>query len=269
MDTSLPVAEIHCTQCGGDLHPGEEQIFLTCPYCSATVYLDRSRVVFHWFLAPTLDEEKARASLMRWMAGNQTVKDLDRKAKLLGSTFEFFPLWYFKRKDASNKETVLLFPAAATSISELRRLNLPAGDLRKYEQTIDSQAIPPTVPLQTAQNWLTESQADQGEITAQSLVHVPIYTFKYSYQGSVYTAVVEAGTGGIFANLYPAKAETPYRTMGCATAAIFFFLAIIPVVWSSVQGATGTGLGLAVCFGLGLIFVPILFAIAAWIAAKV
>lgn len=269
MDTSLPVTEIHCTQCGGELHPGEEQIFLTCPYCSATVYMDRSRVVFHWYLAPTLDEEKASASLKRWMAGNQTVKDLDRKAKLLGSKYEFFPLWYFKRKDASGKETVLLLPAAATSISELRRLNLPAGDLQKYEPAIDSQALQPTVPLQAALSWLAESQAPQDEITAQSLVHVPIYTFKYSYQGSVYTAIVEAGTGGVFANLYPAKAETPYRTMGCATAAIFLVLATIPVVWSSIQGATGTGLGLAVCIGLGLIFVPILFAIAAWIAAKV
>ena len=269
MDTSLPATEIHCTQCGGELHPEEGQIFLTCPYCSSTVYLDRSRVVFHWFRAPTVDEEKARASLMRWMAGNQTVKDLDRKARLLGSTFEFFPMWYFKHKNPSDKERVLLLPAAATSISELRSLNLPAGDLRKYETAIDSQATQPSVPLQAALNWLSDSKVPQAEIAAQSLVHVPIYTFKYSFQGTVYTAIVEAGTGGVFANLYPAKAETPYRSMGCATAAIFIALAIIPVVWTSIQGAAGTGLGLATCFGLGLIFVPILFAIAAWIAAKV
>ncbi len=269
MEISLPVTEVHCTQCGGELHPDEGQIFLTCPYCNATVYLDRSRVVFHWYLAPTLDEEKARASLMRWMAGNQTVKDLDRKAKLLGATFEFFPMWYFKRKDASGKETVLLLPAAATSISELRRLNLPAGDLRKYERSIDTQATQPSVPLQAALNWLDESKVPQNEIAEQSLVHLPIYTFKYSYQNSIYTAVVEAATGLVFANLYPAKAETPYRTMGCATTAIFLVLAFVPVVMSAMQGTTGTGVGLLVCFGLGMIFVPILFAIAAWIAAKV
>jgi hypothetical protein len=35
------------------------------------------------------------------------------------------------------------------------------------------------------------------------------------------------------------------------------------------RGWEGTGLGLLVCVGLGVIFVPILFAIAAYIAAKV
>jgi hypothetical protein len=59
------------TMCG-ELHPDEGQIFLTCPYCGSTVYLDKSQVVFHWYLAPTLDETQARASLARWMSGSQT-----------------------------------------------------------------------------------------------------------------------------------------------------------------------------------------------------
>ena len=93
-----PVNVFPCTQCGGELHPDEGQVFITCPYCNSTVYIDKSRVVCHWDLASTLDENKARANLARWMAGNQTVKDLDKKAQLTGSTFEYFPLWYFKTK---------------------------------------------------------------------------------------------------------------------------------------------------------------------------
>ena len=63
---------LQCSQCGGKLNPEEGQIFLKCPYCDSTVYLDRSRVVLHWYLADTMDEEKARSTLARWMAGNQT-----------------------------------------------------------------------------------------------------------------------------------------------------------------------------------------------------
>ena len=66
--------EINCSQCGGELHPDEGQIFLTCPYCGATVYLDKSRVVFHWYVAPTLNDQDAVAALYRWMSGSQTVK---------------------------------------------------------------------------------------------------------------------------------------------------------------------------------------------------
>ena len=89
MDAPLPATTLLCTQCGGELHPDEGQIFLTCPYCGSTVYLDKERVVFHWVLAPTLDEQKAGASLARWMAGNQTVKDLDKKARVTTTTYFF------------------------------------------------------------------------------------------------------------------------------------------------------------------------------------
>jgi hypothetical protein len=265
---AAPVAQSpRCSQCGGELHPDEGRIFLICPYCSSSVYLDKSRVVFHWSLAPTLDEGKARAALMRWMAGNQTVKDLDKKATISSVAFEYFPMWYIRHRQPDGSETVSLTPAAATSITEIQRMNLPAGDLQKYDPSLDSQAHTPSVPLEAALSWLGEQENQQ--IQEQSLVHIPVYTFKYSYRNNLYTAVVEAATGSTFANIYPAKAETPYRAMGCSTAAIFLILAFIPIAGAISNDLAGTGVGLAICIGLGLIFVPILFAIAATIASKV
>lgn len=226
--------------------------------------------MFHWYLAPTLDEDRARASLARWMAGNQTVKDLDRKAQLLGRTFEYFPLWYFKlRRSDGNGEHVLLEPAAATSVSELRNLKLPAGDLRKYDDALDAQAHPPNVPLQAALKWLSERQNKKGEVVEQALVHVPLYTFKYSFQGNHYTAMVEAGTGGVFANLYPAKAEAPYLLAGGITALVFLCLSTFPLIGAMTDRASGAGIGLLACSGLGVLLAPALFALAAWVAAKI
>ena len=203
------------------------------------------------------------------MAGNQTVKDLDRKATIIGAAFEFFPMWYFKRREKEGRESISLAPAAATSVTEVGNVKLPAGDLRKYDGSIDSQAHLPTVPVSAAFEWLAQRQIPQNEIVEQSLVHVPLYTFKYNYQGNAYTAIVEGGTGEVFANIYPAKAEAPYRTIGFITAAIFSCLAIVPLGMSVSRGWEGTGFGLLVCLGLGVIIVPILFAIAAYIAAKV
>jgi hypothetical protein len=174
MAADLPIPAITCTQCGGELHPDEGQIFLTCPYCSTTVYLDKSQVVFHWYLAPTLDEARAQGSLARWMAGNETVKDLDQKARVEPPSFEYFPLWQLKRRGKDGREQVLLEPAAATSVSEIRRLNLPAGDLRKYDPGLDTQVHLPNIPLETAVGWLVERQIPADEITERSLVHIPL-----------------------------------------------------------------------------------------------
>jgi predicted RNA-binding Zn-ribbon protein involved in translation (DUF1610 family) len=269
MDATAPKTVLHCTQCGGELHPDEGQIFLICPFCGAAVYVDKARVLFHWYLAPTLNEQDANGSLRRWMAGNQTVKDLDQKASMQGSAFEYFPLWYFKHRQKSGREDILYEPAAATSVSELRRLNLPAGDLRAYEPAMDSQARPPTVPMETALQWLAQRQLPEGDVVEQALVHVPLYTFKYQYKSSTYTAVVEAGTGHVFANIFPAKAEAPYRIAGLVTALVFLCLATFPVIGAASNSGNSMGIGIGACVGVGILAAPLLFALAAYVAAKV
>lgn len=265
----LPATQLRCTQCGAELHPDEGQLFVTCPSCNSAVFIDKTRVVFHWALAPTVDANKARGLLAQWMAGNQTVKDLDKKAQVVSQTFEYFPLWYFKRRGAGERDSVDLEPAAATSVTELKRLQLPAGDLQKYDPGLDAQAVPPTVPLPTALGWVAQRGVPAVEISETALVHVPLYTFKYTFQNQIYTALVEAATGRTLANIFPAKAEAPYLLAGCATGGAFLLLALIPVIAALVGDESGFGLGLAICAGLGVLAAPILFALAAWVAAKV
>lgn len=273
MEANLPETILTCTQCGGELHPDEGQVFLTCPFCSSAVYVDKSRVVFHWYLAPTLDQEKALAALRRWMAGSQTVKDLDQKASIGEVSFEYFPVWFFKERIAGGEVTQVV-PAAATAISELRSLNLPAGDLRKYTQEIEAQAHAPSVPLQTAIAWRSSipslnKPGVSSQVLEQSLVHLPLYTVKYNFGGRTYTALVEAATGGVFANLFPAKAETPFLAIGVGTAITFLCLATFPVIGYAAEGGDGLGIGLLACSAAGLVSAPVLFGVATWIAAKI
>jgi hypothetical protein len=270
METTPPGDVLTCTQCGGELHADEGQIFLTCPFCSSTVYIDKARVVFHWYLAPTLDEAQARGALARWMAGNETVKDLDRKAKLTEISFQFFPMWYFKLRLANGREEAALMPGAATAVSEIVRLRLPAGDLRRYNQDIERQAAAPTVPLQAALSWLGAGQTGKAEqVIEQSLVHIPLFSVKYTYQGKSFTALVEGATGEVIANIYPAKAEAPYLAVGGLAALVFLCMALFPVVGGLTNGSQGAFGGLGLCVGAGLIAAPVLFALAAWVAAKV
>ena len=264
---TTPSTLLNCTQCGGELHPEEGQFFITCPYCNSTVYLDKSRVVFHWRLAPTLDDQAAAASLARWMAGNDTVKDLDKKSRILGQTFAYFPVWYFKVK-SGEKEQIFLEPAAATSVTELRTLNLPAGDLQKYDDALTPQSVQPSVPLDAALSWLAQKQVDTRQVAESALVHIPIYTFKYAFKNQPFTAVVEAATGRALANIFPAKAEAPYLAVGVVTALIFLCLAGV-LALSAAGGGASMGIGALICVGGGVVAAPILFGVAAWIASKV
>lgn len=259
MEAPSPATALNCTQCGGELHPDEGQVFLTCPYCAAAVYLDKARVVLHAHLAPTFDEAQARAALARWMSGSSTVKDLDQKSRVVSAAFEYFPLWYFKSKLPNGPEQVNLQPAAATSVSELRLLPLPAGDLRKYDPNLQAQSTQPTVPLEAARAWLAQARPNAA-VTESTLVHVPIYTFKYEYRGQVYTAVVEAATGRVLANLFPAKAEAPYLLAAGVTALVYLCLAVIALASSDLAG---------IVFLIGLAAAPFLFGLAVWVASKV
>ena len=131
-------------------------------------------------------------------------------------------------------------------MSEISSLKIPAGDLRKYDPSLNSQAHPPSVPLQTAVSWLRENEGiPSEEIVEKSLVHLPLYTFKYSYKEQVYTALVEAGTGGVFANIFPAKAEMPYRVVGGLTAAVFLCLATTPLIGAAFEPRPRRCAGLA------------------------
>jgi hypothetical protein len=256
--------DVRCPQCGGSLEPDEGQIFLTCPFCASAVFLDKTRVVFHWVLRPTLDEAAARAALHRWMAGNETVKDLDRKASVTSIEFAYFPLWLVE-SDGRNR----LEPAAATSVSELRHLKLPAGDLIPYSEDLDPTSVAPTVPLEAMLTWTSTAEGPGSPPRRISLVHVPLFSFHYTFGDRPYLAVVEGVSGRAFANLFPAKAEAPYRTVALAVLLVFLALAALPVAGALVDPDAGPLIGSLLCLGLGGVAAPVLFAGAAWVASRV
>lgn len=265
---SAPQTEVRCAQCGGVLRPEAGQVFLTCPYCSSAVYVDKSQVVFHFALGCTVTPEAAAASLRRWMAGNQTVKDLDRKARVVSSTFQYFPVWYCKAR-TNGRETVYLEPAAATSISELKTLPIASGDLQKYDPALDADALPPTVPFPAMVQWLAGRGVPREQLAEAALVHLPIYIFKYDFGGQAYTALVEGGTGKVFANLFPPKAETPYLAVATLATIGFIVLSCLPLAGYAVYQESGLLIGIGVYLLAGAAFAAAVFAMAAWVSAKV
>jgi hypothetical protein len=258
MTDQVAATSINCRQCAAPLTVEQGQQFVTCRFCGATNFVDKSRVVFHYLIRPTVREDGARAALNRWMAGNATVKDLDRKAQVDSVAFQYFPMWLV-RADVQHDESVLLKPAAALSVSELGRLSIPPSDLVPFDAGVDGTIVSPSVPFETMQQWLLDDHHIAPEdIREASLVHVPVYVCKYQFNNRRYTAIVDAATSKVFANIYPAKWEVPYVSIGLAAFAAFFVLSLLSLFFN---------------FGFFLIGAPIMavlfFSLAVSISAKV
>ena len=218
------VREIVCPQCAGANPLATGEALLTCTFCGSTLYVDRSRVVGHFRLPRLLDRGRAEASLRRWMAGNDTVKDLDRKSRLDSLTAVSFPMWLF-RTGPRGREVVHVEPAAPTPISALADLAVPAGELEPYAEAEEgAESVIPTVPLTTARGWL--SQRGAGEVSESSLVEIPLWRARYSFAGRSFEALVEGSTGRVLASVYPEKAESPYVLVAVLGLLVFAVLGL-------------------------------------------
>jgi len=211
MDSSRPEergSSVLCSQCGGENEVPTGHRFVTCVFCGTTLFVDRAQVVFHYRLPPLLAQEEAAAALRRWMAGNDTVKDLDRKAEIEDLEAISFPVWLFRTSE-SGAERVFFEPAAPTPDPQVAELSIPAGRLEPYRPEDDAmRVIDAQVPLETALGWLEQRQV--GPIHETALVRVPFWRSRYRYQGKTYHAAVDASTGAVLAGVYPEKAESPY-----------------------------------------------------------
>ena len=200
--------QVVCPQCGGEntLRSGER--FFACAFCQTTLYLDRSDIVGHFRLPRLLDAAKAQAALKRWMAGNHTVKDLDRKSRIRSTVAVTFPMWMFRAR-RGKRETVVVEPAAPTPIPALADLSIPAGKLDPFDRPEDGvEAMPVKIPLETARGWV--EQRGIGEISEMALVEIPLWRCSYEYSQNSFHAVVEGSTGQVLASVYPEKSESPY-----------------------------------------------------------
>jgi hypothetical protein len=264
--------QIKCTQCAADVDVQQDETFIDCPFCASALYLDKRKVVFHFVINSNFKPNEAEGNLKRWMAGNHTVKDLDSKAQIAKTDFYYFPVWYFKTKDASG-DKIFIQPAATTSISEIKKIPIPAGALKAYDKTLynDNEMVKPDVIYDSAKTWLQNTGVDINNITESFLVHIPFFQFYYYFNNKTYTAVVEASSGQVYANMYPAKSEAPFRIVfGLSIFAFVIATALSYVIASVIDGGKDTMISgeIIKVFMYGLFSVPLII-IAYFIAKKV
>ncbi len=201
-------ATILCPQCGGETDLASGERVFSCPFCGTSLFADRSGVISYYQIRPLLDRDKAGRALRRWMAGNETVKDLDRKSKIERLDSISFPMWLF-RLDSGGDEVSYVAPAAPVPIPHLIDFELPPGRLEPYEGGRDDvEETEVTVPVETARAWLDGRQP--GPILETAVVQVPLWRCRYRYKDAEYLALIDASSGAVLASVFPEKLESPY-----------------------------------------------------------
>lgn len=262
-----------CPQCGGENKIPADERFFECEFCGSAIFVDKRKVVNHFIVNTNFVKEQAEGNLRRWMASNFHVKDLDKLAQITQVNFYYFPLWYFKTKDASG-DKIHLQPAHSTPISEIKNIQIPAGSLKPYSKKDikEGDLVDADVLYESAKNWLSQSGVNTDTIAESYLVHVPFYQFYYNYKGQQYSALIEASSGKVYANLWPAKSETPFKVLFGAAIFIFAIASILSYVVAymfsdSMEGILLLGEGIKI-IAYAAAAVP-LTAMAYWIAKKV
>ena len=264
------VNTIICPQCAAENQIPVDEKFLECSFCSSAIFVDKKKIVNHFVVTSNFKQQEAEGNLRRWMAGNFQVKDLDKLAKITQVKFYYFPMWYFKT-DATAGEKIYLQPATSTPISEIKKINIPAGSLKVFskKEFEISQFVEPDVLYDSARSWLSQTGVNAETVAQSNLVHIPFYQFYYEYGGKTYTALVEASSGMVYANLWPAKSEMPFRLLFVLSLIAFFGVSLITLaLMISFKSSAGNFIGIEFVkiIGYGIVSIPLI--ILAYIIAK-
>jgi hypothetical protein len=267
---NITSSTIICPQCAAENQLQADEKFIECSFCGSVIYIDKSKIVSHYVVTSTFKQQEAEGNLRRWMAGNFQVKDLDKLARITNVEFYYFPMWYFK-VNLPTGEKIYLQPGTSTAITEIKKMNIPAGNLKLYskKEFNEQEFMQADVLIDSAKSWLQQSGVDLNYIGETSLVHIPFYKFTYDYNGKQYTCLVEASSGMVYANLWPAKSEAPFRWMFGVSIAVYLLISIIAIVIGSVSKTSHIAAFEIIRFiGYIVVTIPLIF-IAYLIAKKV
>jgi len=142
----------------------------------------------------------------RWAAGSTKAKDLDKMAQVAGVKRQYFPVYMFKR-DLNGVEQVFIETAGSTTLPGLHSLKVPAGDLKIFDPSFDTQGaelVKPDIEMLSYLNTLP------GKPKEQALVYFPIWKIDYVFNQKKYEVVLDGSSGEVFSAEFPMRSSTAY-----------------------------------------------------------
>lgn len=235
--------QIKCTQCGGAVPIEEESDFLRCPFCNTALYVETDRTVRHYAMDPQVSAADLAPIIQRKLAH----LEIPDPVQVTGSKLRYFPFWRFETETGAT----FTVPAAAPPLEEMARIKSPAGDLKLFSP--DLAATPDFVEPEYLLEDATDDARQLNDLPdavfpVAALLHLPLHDVSYLCQDTPRRAVVEAVSGEVYADDWPAgpqkKKDRVLGRIALLTFALFLLeAAFLPGFWLvlAAYALTGTG----------------------------
>lgn len=223
--------DIKCTQCGAKVPIEQDTGFIRCPYCETSLYVDTDRTVKHFSMSPQIRPADLAPVIQRKLSYME-IKD---PVKVGRHNLVYFPFW---RLDMEGGFSITV-PASPPVIEDIIQIKCPAGDLKLFapELAAEEEVVEPQALLEDAVADAAKLMDNkEPKFSAASLLHLPMYAVEYACGGARHKALVEAVSGEVYADDWPAAPQKEKdRVLGMIAALAFglFFLeaALLPGLW--------------------------------------
>ncbi len=185
---------IPCPQCGGELQLRDPEGFPACPFCGASLVLDRTGVRPHVLYRPRVTPAEIVPLLRRWAER----RGLRASPGPEPPRLVYYPFWRYAREGPRR-----LVPAWSTLETQWAELRLPDAEQVSFDaaHVQGAPVIEPTVPEAAA-------RAGDASVTEGDLVHLPAYEAAMRVGGARLHVAVEACSGAVVCAGAPGAEET-------------------------------------------------------------
>ena len=205
--------KIRCASCGGEIALKRDEAFLSCPFCSSSLYLDRAKTFRSLLISPVLTAVAAKGRLEEELARREVPPCSVRASRVV-----LAPFWGV-RGESLQEST----PAFSPVPPALQGYRLPsAGTVFMDAAAMDGYTMIPCSE-HTSSTW--EGRQDVSSFT---LYHVPFYEMQLGAGRLSYDCWIDAVTGKVYLDQTP-----PQRSENISSR----FLALVFVLFAAFTAA--------------------------------
>ncbi len=177
-----------CSHCGGEIRTETDDVFITCEYCRASVFIFPLSSGLRYILRPVADSQKAELIIKNFFLK----KGYTGEIHIAEKDAVLFP---FYREENQNQ----LIPAIKDSnFNLISGLRFKGGELVFYDEA------------KTGDYRILEPEIEPDEIKDRkvNLIYYPLIFVTYKYLGQEYRLLIDGFSEEIYADILPVQRDT-------------------------------------------------------------
>lgn len=177
-----------CSHCGGEIHTETDEVFISCSYCKATVFVFSKNSGLRYILKSNIDNQKTELIIKNFFLKNGYSGEISITEK----DFVLFP--FFKIA----KQATLIPSVEGTYHNLLSSFEFKGGELIFFDE------------LKTQGFRVLEPELEPEDINEKevNLIYYPLVFVSYKYLENEYRLIIDGVTEEVLTDILPIKRDS-------------------------------------------------------------